>query len=120
MFEQIQYRTYVVFAVLNFVILVVSYFIFPETAGRSLEEMSAIFAHSSKINPYDVVRKEKTTPRRYDKQGHLINDDLDIVSDHNDIEKNLESKNGDHVNTATEDATATPTSDGSEHTPARR
>ncbi|SPC66909.1 probable sugar transporter [Ustilago sp. UG-2017b] len=115
MFESIGFRTYVVFAVLNFAILVTTFFIFPETAGRSLEEMSAIFAHSSKINPYDVVRKEKFTPRRYDKQGHLINEDLDIVSDNNDIEKSLGGhKSGDHANLAT------PTSEGAnsdEHTP---
>lgn len=115
MFESIGFRTYVVFAVLNFAILVTTFFIFPETAGRSLEEMSAIFAHSSKINPYDVVRKEKITPRRYDKQGHLINEDLDIVSDNNDIEKSLGGhKSADHANLAT------PTSEGAnsdEHTP---
>ncbi|GAK63508.1 sugar transporter STL1 [Moesziomyces antarcticus] len=112
MFDTIFYKTYVTFAVLNFVILVVTYFIFPETAGRSLEEMSTIFAHSSKINPYDVVRKEKVTPRRYDKQGNLINDDLDIVGDYgsNDVEKG--AKTGDHTNLQTEDATATPTSEG--------
>lgn len=112
MFDTIFYKTYVTFAVLNFVILVVTYFIFPETAGRSLEEMSTIFAHSSKINPYDVVRKEKVTPRRYDKQGNLINDELDIVGDYgsNDVEKG--AKTGDHTNLQTEDATATPTSEG--------
>lgn len=123
MFYNIGYQTYVVFAVLNFVILVVTFFIFPETAGRSLEEMSAIFAVSSKINPYDVVRKEKITPRRYDKQGHLINDDVDIVEDYDkgDLEKNLgDGKRGGDTNVVTEDATATPTSDGNssrEHSP---
>ncbi|SPO23150.1 probable sugar transporter [Ustilago trichophora] len=125
MFYTIGFKTYVTFAVLNFVILVVTFFIFPETAGRSLEEMSTIFAHSSKINPYDVVRKEKVTPRRYDKQGNLISDDVDIVGDHsNDLEKNLSregKRNGDNTNLATEDATATPTSEGSsgEHSPRR-
>lgn len=71
-FQQIQYHTYTVFAVMNFLILVCTYFLFPETAGRSLEEMSAIFEKSSKYNPYDVVRQEKRTPRRYDRQGMLI------------------------------------------------
>ncbi|CDS82086.1 probable sugar transporter [Sporisorium scitamineum] len=123
MFSTIGFRTYIVFSVLNAVILVVTFFIFPETAGRSLEEMSAIFAHSSKINPYDVVRREKISPRRYDKQGHLINDDVDIVSDdgNNDLEKNMTgSKRGDQTNLATEDATTTPTSEGdssAEHAP---
>lgn len=113
--------TYAVFASLNFVILVTTFFIFPETAGRSLEEMSAIFAHSSKLNPYDVVRKEKVTPRRYDKHGNLISDDVDIVEDlgGNDLEKNTSGSRKDNTNLATEDATATPTSEGSsgEHSP---
>lgn len=73
-FEQIQYHTYTVFACLNLLILVSTYFLFPETAGRSLEEMSAIFEKSSKWNVYDVVRQEKRTPRRYDKRGNLISD----------------------------------------------
>lgn len=126
MFESIEYNTYTVFAVLNLVILVVTYFIFPETAGRSLEEMSAIFAHSSKINPYDVVLKEKVTPRRYDKQGRLISDDVDIISDsdHNDLEKNITgAKADDHTHVATEDATATPTTEeqgSGEHSPPRQ
>lgn len=49
-----------------------TFFIFPETAGRSLEEMSAIFETASIYNPYDVVRIEKRTPRRYDKSGNLL------------------------------------------------
>jgi predicted MFS family arabinose efflux permease len=41
MFEQITWGTYVFFAALNFVlILPVVYFFFPETKGRSLEEVS--------------------------------------------------------------------------------
>ncbi|PWZ00594.1 putative sugar transporter [Testicularia cyperi] len=117
MFERIQYNTYTTFAVLNGVILVCTFFIFPETAGRSLEEMSTIFAHSSKINPYDVVLKEKVTPRRYDKQGNLINDSFDIDEASNDLEKNLSDKehkrNGHDTVTGTVDATATPSEEDS-------
>lgn len=51
---------------------VTTYLIFPETAGRSLEEMSAIFEQASVWNPYDVVRIEKRTPRRYDEKGRPI------------------------------------------------
>lgn len=71
-FANIQYRTYVIFAVINFFIFIATYFIFPETAGRSLEEMDEIFARSSKINPFDVVLVERATPRRYDKHGRPI------------------------------------------------
>ncbi|PWN31699.1 sugar transporter STL1 [Meira miltonrushii] len=71
-FANIGYQTYIIFAVLNLAILISTYFIFPETAGRSLEEMSFIFEKASIYNPYDVVRIEKRTPRRYDKQGRLL------------------------------------------------
>lgn len=60
------------FCILNAFIFVCTYFIFPETAGRSLEEMDQIFARSSKYNPYDVVRVERRTPRRYDRHGHPL------------------------------------------------
>lgn len=73
-FYTIDYQTYIIFAVINFAMLVTTYFIFPETAGRSLEEMSAIFEKASVYNPYDVVRIENRTPRRYDTQGRLLRD----------------------------------------------
>lgn len=71
-FTNIDYNTYTVFCALNAFIYVVSYFIFPETRGRSLEEMDDIFAQSSKRNPYDVVKVEKRTPRKYDRHGHPV------------------------------------------------
>ncbi|KDN36511.1 sugar transporter STL1 [Tilletiaria anomala UBC 951] len=71
-FANIGYKTYVIFAVINLVIFVATYFIFPETAGRSLEEMDEIFARASKTNPFDVVLIERRTPRRYDKHGKPI------------------------------------------------
>jgi len=72
LFEKIKYQTYLVFMCTNAAILVTTYFIFPETAGRSLEEMDDIFARSSYLNPFDVVRKEQQTPRRYDKSGRPL------------------------------------------------
>ncbi|CAO1622743.1 unnamed protein product [Sympodiomycopsis kandeliae] len=81
-FANIDYHTYTVFAVLNFVIFVTTFFIFPETAGRSLEEMSAIFEKASIYNPYDVVRLEKRTPRRYDKRGQLLVNENDVSLEH--------------------------------------
>ncbi|KAN0060267.1 hypothetical protein ACQY0O_007596 [Thecaphora frezii] len=68
-FQNIKNYTYLIFAVINALMVPATYFIFPETAGRSLEELDSIFARSSYINPYDVVRKERATPRRYDKHG---------------------------------------------------
>lgn len=119
MFQNLRYNTYTVFAVLNFAILVSTYFIFPETSGRSLEEVSAIFAHSSKINPYDVVLKEQKLPRRYDTKGNLVNEDFVISEDRNDIEKVLstdEKKSVTGANTGvsgTVNATASPSEENS-------
>ncbi|PWN53449.1 putative sugar transporter [Violaceomyces palustris] len=71
-FETIKNYTYLIFCIINALMVPAVYITFPETAGRSLEEMDAIFARSSYWNPYDVVRKERETPRRYDEQGRPI------------------------------------------------
>lgn len=71
-FATIGYQTYIIFAVINAAMVVTTYLIFPETAGRSLEEMSAIFEKASIYNPYDVVRIEQRTPRRYDTKGRPL------------------------------------------------
>lgn len=73
-FSTINNYTYLIFAVINLLMVPASWWIFPETSGRSLEEMDLIFAKSSCWNPYDVVRIEKETPRRYDRQGNLRED----------------------------------------------
>ncbi|EIN08311.1 general substrate transporter [Punctularia strigosozonata HHB-11173 SS5] len=71
-FANIFYKTYIIFAVIDAAITVTTYYIFPETATRSLEEMSEIFEHASVWNPYDVVQIERRTPRRYDADGCLL------------------------------------------------
>jgi hypothetical protein len=43
-FNNISWRTYIVFAALNAVIVPVVYFFFPETGGRSLEDLDVVFA----------------------------------------------------------------------------
>lgn len=68
-FYHIKNYTYLIFCVINALMVPATWWIFPETAGRSLEEMDDIFSRASYINPYDVVRIEKETPRRYDKHG---------------------------------------------------
>lgn len=71
-FASINNYTYLIFAVINFLMAPASFLIFPETAGRSLEEMDEIFAKSNPWNPYDVVRKEKKYPHRYDRHGAAL------------------------------------------------
>ncbi|KAF2157299.1 sugar transporter STL1 [Myriangium duriaei CBS 260.36] len=69
-FDNIKYRTYIIFAVINAAIVPCVYFFYPETAGRSLEEMDAIFHKTT--GPFDVVQHAKEMPRRYDNAGKLI------------------------------------------------
>ncbi|KZO96920.1 general substrate transporter [Calocera viscosa TUFC12733] len=60
-FANISWRTYIVFAALNAFIVPCVYFYFPETAGRSLEDMDIIFAvaYAEGISPVTVsLRKD--------------------------------------------------------------
>lgn len=60
-FNNINWGTYIVFAALNAFIIPVVYFFFPETAGRSLEDMDVVFAVAYKegVSPVGVsLRKD--------------------------------------------------------------
>ncbi|KAI0736145.1 general substrate transporter [Fomitopsis betulina] len=60
-FNNIGWKTYVVFASLNAFIIPIVYFFFPETAGRSLEDMDVIFAlaYNENVSPVAVsLRKD--------------------------------------------------------------
>jgi hypothetical protein len=69
-FANIGYQTYIIFAVINLAMVPSVYFFFPETAGRSLEEMDEIFHKTT--NPFDVVKVAHGLPRRYGKRGELL------------------------------------------------
>lgn len=57
-FHNIGYRTYIIFAVFNFVIVPVIYFFYPETGFRSLEEVDVIFYNANQQpKPWLNVRK---------------------------------------------------------------
>lgn len=68
----IGYRTFLIFAIFNVFILVCTYFFFPETAYRSLEEIDEIFATSKGI--LDVVRVSYSLPHRHGKHGEILAD----------------------------------------------
>ena len=70
-FHNIRNYTYLIFCVINLLMAPASWWIFPETAGRSLEEMDEIFARASIWNPFDVVCVERDFPRRYDAKGRI-------------------------------------------------
>lgn len=60
-FNTISYRYYIIFAVLNAAIVPTVYFFFPETNGRSLEEIDEIFLQSKSI--WDPPRIARTLPQ---------------------------------------------------------
>ncbi|KAJ5698848.1 hypothetical protein N7462_000853 [Penicillium macrosclerotiorum] len=62
-FDTISYRYYIIFAVLNAVIVPIVYFFFPETNGRSLEEIDEIFIQSRNI--FDPPRIARTMPKMH-------------------------------------------------------
>ena len=54
----------------NAFIFPVVYFFYPETAGRSLEEMDSIFRKCHSY--FTVVKVAREEPRRYGKDGELL------------------------------------------------
>lgn len=59
-FDKLRWGYYLVWAAINAAIIPVIYFCFPETAGRSLEQIDEIFAQSKSI--FDVVGIAKKLP----------------------------------------------------------
>ena len=49
MFSTLGYKTLIVFGVFNFLSLPLVYFFFPETKGRTLEEINLLFAAESPL-----------------------------------------------------------------------
>ncbi|KAE8173898.1 hypothetical protein LXG23DRAFT_37235 [Yarrowia lipolytica] len=68
-FDTIKWKTYIIFACINAAMVPVVYFLYPETAGRSLEEIDQIFADSNPRTPWDVVWIAHRLPR------HTVADD---------------------------------------------
>ncbi|KAL8649287.1 MAG: hypothetical protein Q9210_004490 [Variospora velana] len=69
-FATIQYKTYVIFAVINAALFPAVWFFYPETAYRSLEEMDSIFRKCNSI--FTIVKIAKDEPQRYGKNGELL------------------------------------------------
>ncbi|CAH7683110.1 general substrate transporter [Phakopsora pachyrhizi] len=59
-FSSIGWKTYLIFAVVNFAITPSVYFFFPETTGRSLEEIDLIFAKSGWLTVVNNARPSVT------------------------------------------------------------
>lgn len=61
-FDTIGPYTYTIFAAINLLMVPVVYFLYPETAGRSLEEMDIIFSQTPVMQPWKVVQVAKDLP----------------------------------------------------------
>ncbi|KAL2152738.1 hypothetical protein VTH82DRAFT_5923 [Thermothelomyces myriococcoides] len=75
-FNNIGYQTYIIFAVINAFMVPCVYFLYPETAYRSLEEMDNIFHKVADgwKGVFTVVHQAKVEPRWYGKNGELLVD----------------------------------------------
>jgi len=72
-FTNITWRTYLLFAVINTFMVPCVYLFFPETTGRSLEEMDEIFQEARGVRgALDVVRIAHERPHRWGKNGELL------------------------------------------------
>lgn len=82
-FANLQYRTYIIFAVLNAAIIPCVYFFFPETSRRSLEEIDLYFAkaYAEKVSPV----KMSTQMPRY--AAHELESELAKYFDADDVER---------------------------------
>lgn len=75
MFANIGWGTYAFFALCNFVIILpVVIFFFPETKGRSLEEIDLIFAYSyeHKCNPVKVSEDQNLLPKGGSREAEVL------------------------------------------------
>lgn len=67
-FNSIDYQYYIIFAVLNAVIVPCVIFCFPETKGRTLEEIDEIFVRSKNI--FDPPRIARSLPKMHFSDAH--------------------------------------------------
>ncbi|KIY46627.1 general substrate transporter [Fistulina hepatica ATCC 64428] len=73
-FENIGYKTYIVFAALNAFLVPVVYIFFPETSGRSLEDMDVIFAiaHQEGVSPVAVSMRKDIPPAGSEEADRIL------------------------------------------------
>ncbi|KAJ9487894.1 hypothetical protein VN97_g5408 [Penicillium thymicola] len=76
-FATIDWQYYIIFAVLNAAIVPTVYFLFPETNGRTLEEIDEIFLQSRSI--FDPPRIARSLPRMHVAEAHGMDIDAKEV-----------------------------------------
>lgn len=76
-FDNIKYRYWIVYAVINAAIVPTVYFMFPETTGLSLEEVDEVFCQSQSF--FDPPRVARAIRKRQVRAGH---DDIEVTAKH--------------------------------------
>lgn len=76
-FQNISHNTYLIFMGINFLMIPVFVFLYPETKGRSLEEIDLIFAKASAWRPWEVVAIANNMPHLHE----IHSDDLEKLKD---------------------------------------
>lgn len=80
MLNQIGWKTYLVFAILNGAFFPIIYFFYPETAGRSLEEIDLIFAKGH-LEKMSYVKAAQDLPHMTEQEINLKAREYGFVSD---------------------------------------
>ena len=62
--KQIGPYLYAVYAVINFLMIPTIYFLYPETSGRTLEEMDEIFENCNPWRPWEAVKMSLEKPKK--------------------------------------------------------
>ncbi|KPI35649.1 Sugar transporter STL1 [Cyphellophora attinorum] len=81
-FNNIGWRTYLMFAIFNAAGVPFMYFLLPESKGRSLEEMDLIFHESRNLR--DAIKLSFTMERHFDNKGNLVKElthDLEVKTE---------------------------------------
>lgn len=96
MFTNLTWRTYIVFAAFNAAWVPIIYLLYPETGGRSLEEVDILFQGAHALgNPWTkVVQVAKCEPHWYDKNGDPTDSSSSGIGGEKDTEKGTGSEAG--------------------------
>lgn len=82
-FENIQWKTYIIFGVFCFAMFVHVFFMFPETAGKSLEQVESMFTSGTGSRKYlgtapwrtSVIKKTLDNDPEHEKHAHLFHEE---------------------------------------------
>lgn len=103
--------TFLLFAVANLIFLPFIWFFYPETTGRTLEELDVLFAHAHIVQQRPTIVAEQLPPLT-DHQVQTLTERYGI---HDEVEADAEagrSRRSSHSGTSTVDTTLPPAAPG--------